>query len=220
MSWCPSSIDSPPLSACSPSVKASYKVCTRPPTRSRASSTTTSQPAARRSSAAVRPDRPAPMTATRRRAPWSGRAEVRARAAGAAASTAAPATAVSRPRRERHDSPSAAGPVTRDEFALKAGSPVRSGVLGAGCRLEPQSLDRLLTHLELLDLAGHGHWELVDEHDVARHLEMRQRLLAEGAQLVLVTRGAVLQTHPCAQPLAVLVVRHADDLDVGNRGVG
>src|ERR671935_2246264 len=38
--------------------------------------------------------------------------------------------------------------------------------------LQPELLDRLLAHLELLHLAGDGHRELVDELHVARHLEV------------------------------------------------
>ena len=60
--------------------------------------------------------------------------------------------------------------------------------------LEPQFLDGLLADLVLLDLAGDGHGEAVDELDVAGRLEMRQLLAAEVADFVrrgrLARRGA------------------------------
>jgi hypothetical protein len=59
-----SSIDSPPASTWIPSVKGERMVWTRPPTRSRASRTVTSQPLARSASAAVSPDSPPPTTTT------------------------------------------------------------------------------------------------------------------------------------------------------------
>src|SRR5438309_9339986 len=55
---------SAPMSANCPAAKPSRRVKTRPPTRSRASSTTTSWPAACTSVAATSPDRPAPTTTT------------------------------------------------------------------------------------------------------------------------------------------------------------
>ena len=53
-----------------------YTVCTRPPTRSRASSTTTSHPPARNATAAVSPESPAPTTMTRPGVEGSGRGVV------------------------------------------------------------------------------------------------------------------------------------------------
>src|SRR5262249_13385272 len=58
-----------PTSAYCPSWRPARTVSTRPPTRSRASSTTTSWPARRTSRAATRPDRPAPTTISRMRPP-------------------------------------------------------------------------------------------------------------------------------------------------------
>ena len=59
-----SSMDSPPASACRPGAKRSWKVITRPPTRSRASSTVTSHPLATKSRAHANPAKPAPTTTT------------------------------------------------------------------------------------------------------------------------------------------------------------
>src|SRR5690349_11428306 len=56
---------SAPPSACWPPVNPLRAVSTRPPTRSRASRTTTSAPIAARSRAAARPASPAPATSTR-----------------------------------------------------------------------------------------------------------------------------------------------------------
>src|SRR5207302_3847493 len=107
----------------------------------------------------------------------------------------------------------------RVEDAVPALTEAGSGRLGTGRLLETQLLDRRLAHLELLDLAGDGHRELVDEQHVARHLEMRQPPAAVVADVVLARRLAVLQPDPRAQLLAVLHIRHADDLYVGDRGV-
>src|SRR4051794_13853409 len=54
---------SPPASACWPAARRT--VCTRPPTRGRASSTVTRKPARSSSCAATSPARPAPTTTTR-----------------------------------------------------------------------------------------------------------------------------------------------------------
>src|SRR5215469_9908892 len=59
---------------------------------------------------------------------------------------------------------------------------------------EAELLDHLLTHQELLDLAGYGHRETVDEFDVARHLVMRDLPLAEGSDLLGRGGLAVAQT--------------------------
>ena len=62
---CSPSIRSAPASACCPAEKHSRTVWTRPPTRSRASTTVTAAPAASRSRAADSPASPAPATITR-----------------------------------------------------------------------------------------------------------------------------------------------------------
>ena len=60
-------------------------------------------------------------------------------------------------------------------FSLRTGSPsAHASVKG---RLALRLL-HLLTHPELLQLAGHRHRELLDEADVGRHLEVRDLPLA------------------------------------------
>src|SRR4051812_24449724 len=87
---------SPPASATWPKRSSRRNVRQRPPTRSRASSTVTSQPLRSSSNAAVSPARPAPTTTTRPRPrrpssppqPISGAPAPRANAAPAAPATA------------------------------------------------------------------------------------------------------------------------------------
>src|SRR4051794_4629630 len=81
------SMYSPPASACWPPAKRT--VWTRPPTRSRASSTVTRKPARSSSCAATSPARPAPTTTTR---PRPAREWLHAGNAIAAPAAAAPAT--------------------------------------------------------------------------------------------------------------------------------
>ena len=86
--------------------------------------------------------------------------------------------------------------------------------LGRLFGLEPQLLDRLFAHHELLDLAGDGHRELRHELDVARDLVVGDLALAEGADL-LVGRGlAGMQLDPGADRLAEARVGHANHLHV------
>src|SRR3990167_548270 len=49
---------------------------------------------------------------------------------------------------------------------------------------QPELVLHGIAYLELLDLAGHGHGEGVDEADVARNLVVGDLALAEGAQLL------------------------------------
>src|SRR3954469_1340003 len=90
--------------------------------------------------------------------------------------------------------------------ALACSAPSRSGGAG-GCRaLETEALDRHLSHLELLDLAGDRHGELVDDQHVTRHLEVRELAAAVVPDVVLADAFAVAHANPRAQLLAVLVV--------------
>src|SRR5207237_8414823 len=61
---------------------------------------------------------------------------------------------------------------------------------------EPEFGHRLLPHLELLDLAGDRHRELVGELDVAGHLVVGDLPLAELLQGLLGQRGAWAQLDP------------------------
>lgn len=84
---------------------------------------------------------------------------------------------------------------------------------------EPELLDRLFAHHELLDLAGDGHRELGHELDVARDLVVGDLALAELADLLGGRRLAVVQLDPGADLLAVARIGHADHLDVLDLGM-
>ena len=133
LSWL-SSIDSPPASACSPSVNGSRSVCTRPPTRPRASSTTTSQPASFRSSAAVSPARPAPAITTRRLAALCSEAVSPQPATSAKAARSARLCAVRRThgRADASFIGEPAGPSSRSQIVRRS----------AGCRGSSSSASR------------------------------------------------------------------------------
>ena len=62
-------------------------------------------------------------------------------------------------------------------------TPGESGVLGLGDVVQAEDLDGVLAHLDLADLAGDGHRELVDDVHVARDLVVRELAAAELAQL-------------------------------------
>src|SRR3954447_5801116 len=81
---------------------------------------------------------------------------------------------------------------------------------------QPELLDRLLAQLELLDLAGHGHRELVHHLNVARRLVVGDPALAERGHRLAVQRGAAAGDDAGHQLLAVAGVGHAHDLDVGD----
>ena len=79
---------------------------------------------------------------------------------------------------------------------------------------ELQLLDRILAHLVLEDLAGGVHREAVDKVDVARHLVLRHVRADKVLELFLARGLALLEDDARHDLLAVLLVRHADDLHV------
>ena len=91
-------------------------------------------------------------------------------------------------------------------------------------RIQPQPrLDRI-AHQELLDLAGHGHREFVDEFDIARDLVVGDLSVTEGADFIGRQRLARSRPDPGAELLAVAIVGDAEDLHVldlrdGDRGI-
>src|SRR5689334_9951945 len=86
-----------------------------------------------------------------------------------------------------------------------------------GLQPEPR-LDRV-SHHEFLDLAGHGHRELVDEFDIARDLVVRDLAVAERADLFRCQRLARAYAHPCAELLAIAIVGDAEHLHVLDLGM-
>ena len=91
----------------------------------------------------------------------------------------------------------------------------RSGVPGPRGLLQPEQLDRLLPHLDLPDLPGHGHRELVGHVHVTGDLVVRDLSRAELPHARGVERvHAIAHPQPRHQLLAVLRVRHPDDLRV------
>src|SRR3989337_2729861 len=85
---------------------------------------------------------------------------------------------------------------------------------------EAEAMGRDLAHLDLADLAGDGHGELVDDLEVARHLVVGDLAPAEGLEAGERELVALPQPHPGADLLAVLGIGHADDLHVSDGWVG
>src|SRR3954451_12034375 len=81
-----------------------------------------------------------------------------------------------------------------DEYQEKTAREIPVGALERRERLrrrahlfgEAELIDRGVAHLELLHLASDRHRELLDEADIARHLEVRDPPAAVGAHVVLV----------------------------------
>src|SRR5690606_12200662 len=95
----------------------------------------------------------------------------------------------------------------------------QSSVSGGLRLVEAELFLHALADQELLDLAGHGHREAVDEADVARDLVVRDLALAVLAHLVLGQALALAQDDPGAQLLAEALVGDADHLHVEHLGV-
>ena len=70
----------------------------------------------------------------------------------------------------------------------------------------------MLAHDELLDLAGDGHSEAIDELDVTRNFVVRDLVPAKLAELLGCRGRASLELYPGAQFFAVFWIRHAHDL--------
>src|SRR5687768_1920802 len=89
------------------------------------------------------------------------------------------------------------------------------------CLGHAESTYGLLPHLDLPDLAGDGHRELVDQQDISRDLVMGKFAARELADLLRIqVSGSVPELDPGAQLLAVLLIRYADHLDVLDVGMG
>ena len=86
--------------------------------------------------------------------------------------------------------------------------------------MQLQLVDGDLAHDEFLDLARDGHGERVDELPVARDLVGCDLALAEGAQVVAGQARAWAQFDPCHDLFTVLGIGHANDLNVGDLGLG
>src|SRR5437588_6872363 len=82
------------------------------------------------------------------------------------------------------------------------------GRLDAGCPFEAELGDGDLAHLELLDLAGDGHRELVGRLPVAGDLEVGKALPAEVSEFVVGGTVALAEREPGHQLLAHARVRH------------
>src|SRR5581483_1123708 len=76
-----------------------------------------------------------------------------------------------------------------------------------------------LGELAPLELAGRGARQLLDERDLARDLEARERLLDVVAQLVLGRARARLQDDHRGEPLTELGILDAEHRRVGDRRV-
>src|SRR5882672_2988542 len=163
------------------------------------SNTVTSRPRARNASAAVRPPIPPPTIATRTEpgifsdlfyAPQSRTAR--------GCKLGAVIRARSRP--------------VRHTFRFRRGS-------CTDFRRAREFLDHRLTHRKLLDLAGHSGREALHEPDMARDLVVRDPILAEPAETLLVESGPGLRNDPGTEFFAIPCVRYAENLDVLNIGM-
>src|SRR5882757_5928276 len=86
-------------------------------------------------------------------------------------------------------------------------------------RLAAEFLHHRLSHRKLLDLAGHSGREALHEPDVAGDLVVRDPILTERADTLLVGGGPGLRNDPGTEFFAILCVGHAEHLDVLNIGV-
>src|SRR4051794_12067515 len=82
--------------------------------------------------------------------------------------------------------------------------------------LEPEVGDGGLAELELLDLPGDRHRELVDDDHVARHLVVGDLALAVLPHNVRVERTALAGDHERGELLTEALVGHPHDLHVGD----
>src|ERR1700743_2869187 len=96
-------------------------------------------------------------------------------------------------------------PPAGGHFSVKLESSVLLRLRGLCCLQSEPLLDRL-AHQELLNLAGDGHREFVDEFDIARDLVVRDLALAEAADFVVGEGFAGPDLDPGAEFLAVPVV--------------
>src|SRR2546423_3573399 len=85
--------------------------------------------------------------------------------------------------------------------AIGISGPLRGGHLRRV--LQPELVDGRVAQLELLDLAGDGHRELVDEAHVARHLVVGDLAATPLAQVVLGAGDALAQDDERGELLAV-----------------
>src|SRR5262245_20450575 len=80
------------------------------------------------------------------------------------------------------------------------------------CRLRGRQLIvlELMPQHELLDFAGRGVRNLVDEYDVVRHPPLRNLILHEGKDIILGGVLAFLENYDKQRPLGPFRMRYAD----------
>src|SRR5450755_19354 len=86
--------------------------------------------------------------------------------------------------------------------------------------VQAQLFDGLLAHEVLLNLARHGHGEVLDKNDMARYLVMGDLAFTELLYLLGGGLSAVIELDPGDDLLAVLWIGHADDLHIADLGMG
>src|SRR6185437_4957639 len=96
-------------------------------------------------------------------------------------------------------------------------NPPRSRGLRLAGGSQAKLVDGRFPHLELLPLTCDGHREVATEPDIARDLEVRDLALAVRPDRVLGELLTWPQLDPGTQLLAVLLIRHADDLNILDR---
>src|SRR5215217_6236085 len=124
------------------------------------------------------------------------------------------------PRHPRNATPR---PDPRRDVRTSSTTPLRATVEGSPLRLrradpgggcQSELLDGDLPHPELLDLAGHGHREAIDQLPVARDLERGDIPTAVVVKLLPGQAHAVTRLDPGHHLLAVPLARQADHLDL------
>src|ERR1700682_2304501 len=95
----------------------------------------------------------------------------------------------------------------------------RARVSRAYSRRASEFLNHRLTHRKLLDLSGHSRREAPYEPDVARDLVVRDPILTNPADTLLVEGSAGPRNNPGTEFFAIFCVRHTENLDVLNIGM-
>ncbi len=82
--------------------------------------------------------------------------------------------------------------------------------------MEAENLNGFFPHFELLDLAGDRDGKLVHKHNIPRYLVVGNFSFAEILNVMLGHGLAGFRLYPCAEFFAILDVRDADNVHIGD----